>query len=152
LKDSVSFMFIANNLTPGHVSISRFRERALPFFPDYFIDFVAMAADDGMLDMESVFGDGTKIKANASLHHAYSYQRAGDITEKLNAGIVEIEARLKEDDGTLRDALQKELDVALGEVTVCRTRPSSPLLPWPRRCAGSTRAWGPPPSRRWCSG
>jgi transposase len=30
LKDSVSFMFIANNLKPDHVSISRFRERALP--------------------------------------------------------------------------------------------------------------------------
>jgi transposase len=118
LKDRVSFMFIANNQTPDHVSISRFRERALPFFPDYFIDFLVMAADDGMPDMESVFGDGTKIKANASLHHAYSYKRAGDITEKLNAEIVEIEARLKEDDGTLRDALQKELGIRTRKLAV----------------------------------
>jgi hypothetical protein len=44
-----------------------------------FTQVLEIAKDLDLLDLSTVYKDGTKIKANASKHHAYSYQRANEI-------------------------------------------------------------------------
>jgi hypothetical protein len=72
-------MFITNRETPDHTAISKFRLRVLPFFRDYFIEFIMTAVEDGFLvNCAEVFVDGTKMKANASRRRARPYKKAGE--------------------------------------------------------------------------
>jgi hypothetical protein len=49
-----------------------------------------MAHDEGLLDIINAFQDGTKVKANASRHHAFSCKRADEIVKQLNGEIADL--------------------------------------------------------------
>jgi len=91
--DSVAFRYIAANTHPDHDTIASFRKRFLKDLKALFIQILLIAHEMGVLKLGSVSLDGTKIKANASRHHALSW----DYTRKL-------EKRLK---GEIRELLQK---------------------------------------------
>jgi transposase/predicted transcriptional regulator len=74
--DSVAFRFITANQHPEHDTIATFRRRFLPEVQSCFRQILMIAAESGMLKIGRVSIDGTKVKANASKHHAMSYDHA----------------------------------------------------------------------------
>lgn len=88
--DSVAFRFIAANSSPDHDTIADFRKRVLPHLPDIFMRVLLVAKEVGVLNVGQISLDGSKIKANASKHHALSYAHAGKIKAKLRREIVKL--------------------------------------------------------------
>lgn len=81
--DSVAFRYIAANQHPEHDTIATFRRRFLPEVKDCFKQILLIAAESGMLKVGRVSIDGTKIKANASKHHALSYAHATKLERRI---------------------------------------------------------------------
>jgi transposase len=89
-SDSVAFRFVAANQAPDHDTIAAFRKRILPEMPDIFLQVLRIAKELGMLKVGTVSVDGTKIKANASKHHALSYGYTSKLTAKLRREIAKL--------------------------------------------------------------
>ena len=81
--DSVAFRFIAANQHPEHDTIATFRRRFLREVQGYFRQILLVAAESGMLKIGRVSLDGTKVKANASKHHALSYEHATKLEKRI---------------------------------------------------------------------
>ncbi|MGH7001057.1 MAG: IS1182 family transposase [Stellaceae bacterium] len=81
--DSVAFRFIAANQHPEHDTIATFRRRFLPEVAACFRQILLVAAESGMLKVGRVSIDGTKVKANASKHHALSYEHATKLERRI---------------------------------------------------------------------
>jgi transposase len=81
--DSVAFRYIAANQHPEHDTIATFRRRFLPEVKACFKQILLIAAESGMLKVGRVSVDGTKVKANASKHHALSYAHATKLERRI---------------------------------------------------------------------
>lgn len=81
--DSVAFRFIAANQHPEHDTIATFRRRFLPEVAACFGQILLVAAESGLLKIGRVCIDGTKVKANASKHHAMSYEHATKLERRI---------------------------------------------------------------------
>src|SRR6201994_334484 len=68
--DSVAFRFIAANQHPDHDTIAAFRRRFLQQIEKLFLQVLGVAHEMGLLRLDTVALDGTKIHANASRHSA----------------------------------------------------------------------------------
>ena len=93
--DSVAFRFMCGNYHPDHDSIATFRKRFLGELNNLFVQILLLAQQMGFARIGNVNVDGTKMKANASKHHAMSYDR-----------IKKLESQLKEEVNKLLDLAQ----------------------------------------------
>lgn len=85
--DSIAFRYIAANTSPDHDTIADFRRRVLPELPKVFLQVLMVAKELGFLKVGQVSLDGTKIKANASKHHALSHRHIGKVQAHLRREI-----------------------------------------------------------------
>lgn len=83
----VAFRALAADQHPDFRTISDFRERHLPALGDLFVQVVRLAGRLGLVPLEHVAQDGSKILANASKHRAMSYGRMRQAEERLNREI-----------------------------------------------------------------
>ena len=88
--DSIAFRYITANTSPDHDTIADFRRRVLPLLPSIFVQVLQIAKEVGLLRLGQVSLDGSKIKANASKHHALSYKHAGKIKAKLRREVARL--------------------------------------------------------------
>jgi hypothetical protein len=88
--DSVAFRYIAVNTHPDHDTIATFRRRFLKELKALFTQILLIAHEMGVMKLGSVSLDGTKIKANASKHHALSWEHACRLEKQLKAEIEEL--------------------------------------------------------------
>lgn len=88
--DSVAFRFISANTHPDHDTIATFRKRFLKQLKPLFVQILMLAREMGLLKLGKVSLDGTKIKANASKHHALSWGHACKLEEQLQAEVNEL--------------------------------------------------------------
>ena len=88
--DSVAFRFIAANNHPDHDTIATFRKRFLGELKPLFVQILVIAKEMGLLTLGKVSLDGTKVKANASKHHALSWGHACKIEKQLQAEVAEL--------------------------------------------------------------
>ena len=88
--DSVAFRFISANTHPDHDTIATFRKRFLEQLKPLFTQILMLASEMGLLKLGKVSLDGTKIKANASKHHALSWDYAGKLEQQLRAEVDEL--------------------------------------------------------------
>jgi transposase len=58
----------------------RFGNVFLPEFENIFMEVLEIAKQLDLLNSNSGYLDGTKMKANASKHHAFSYGRAVELS------------------------------------------------------------------------
>ncbi len=93
--EDVAFRVLTVDQHPNFRTISDFRERHLAALGDLFQQTVRLAGRLGLVKLEHVAQDGTKILANASKHRAMSYAR-----------MQQAEARLSEEIGALLAAAQ----------------------------------------------
>ena len=98
--DSVAFRFISANTHPDHDTIATFRKRFLDHLQPLFIEILMLAREMGLLKLGKVSLDGTKVKANASKHHALSWGYACKIEKQLQAEVEELMRLAKEADST----------------------------------------------------
>ena len=90
--DSVAFRYIAANTHPDHDTIATFRKRFVNELKPLFSQILTIAHEMGVVNLGKVSLDGTKIKANASKHHALSWDYACKLENQINA---EVEALLR---------------------------------------------------------
>ena len=74
-RDTVSYRYLAGNLTPDHDTIAAFRKNFLPELKTLFVQILLLAQQMGLLKIGNVSIDGTKIHADASKSKAVSYKR-----------------------------------------------------------------------------
>jgi transposase len=85
--DDVGCRVIAGNRQPDHATIARFVARHREAVKRLFLQGLTACARDGLVTVDLVAGDGTKVKANASM--------AANVTgEQLEIAIGELEALL----------------------------------------------------------
>lgn len=83
--DSVAFRFISANTHPDHDTISSFRKRFFEQLKPLFLQILKLAREMRLLKLGKISLDGTKIKANASKHHALSRDHACKLEQQLLA-------------------------------------------------------------------
>jgi transposase len=88
--DSVAFRYVAVNTHPDHDTIAGFRRRFLKELKALFTQILLVAHEMGLMKLGSVSLDGTKIKANASKHHALSWEYACKLEKQLKGEIEEL--------------------------------------------------------------
>jgi len=88
--DSVAFRFISANTHPDHDTIAAFRKRFLEQLKPLFVEILMLASEMGLLKLGTVSLDGTKVKANASKHHALSWDHANKLEQQLKAEVNEL--------------------------------------------------------------
>ena len=88
--DSVAFRFISANTHPDHDTIATFRKRFLGQLKPLFVQILLLAREMGLLKIGKISLDGTKIKANASKHHALSWDHVCKIEKQLQAEVEEL--------------------------------------------------------------
>lgn len=85
--DSVAFRFISANTHPAHDTIATFRKRFLQQLKPLFVEILMLASEMGLLKLGKVSLDGTKVKANASKHHALSWDYASKLEQQLKTEV-----------------------------------------------------------------
>jgi len=88
--DSVALRYVAVNTHPDHDTIATFRRRFLKELKSLFTQILLVAHEMGLMKLGSVSLDGTKIKANASKHHALSWEHACKLEKQLKGEIEEL--------------------------------------------------------------
>jgi transposase len=86
-SSDVAFRVLAADQHPDFRTISDFRERHLAALGDLFVQVVRLAGRLGLVKLEHVAQDGSKILANASKHHAMSYARMQQAEDRLGREI-----------------------------------------------------------------
>jgi transposase len=111
-EDDVAFRVITANQVPDHATIARFRVRHERALADLFADVLRLCADAGLVRVELIAVDGTKVHANASHHATREYaQIAGEILAEVDAVDREEDERYGERRG---DELPPELSTSQG--------------------------------------
>ena len=85
--EDVAFRVLTVDQHPNFRTISDFRERHLAALGDLFQQTVRLAGRLGLVKLEHVAQDGTKILANASKHRAMSYARMQQAEVRLGEEI-----------------------------------------------------------------
>lgn len=106
--DSVAFRFISANTHPDHDTIASFRKRFLEQLKPLFIQILTLAHEMGLMKLGKVSLDGTKIKANASKHHALSWDHACKLEQQLQAEVQELLRLAEQADA---EELPDEMDI-----------------------------------------
>jgi transposase len=97
--ESIPFRFIAGNHHPDHDTIANFRSRFLVQIEELFVQVLELAVVEGVLKVEDISIDGTKIHADASKSKAMSHKRLEEIQLQLRMEVTELVAMGKQADG-----------------------------------------------------
>ena len=81
------------NLHPDHDTIATFRRTNRPAFKAAFLQVLLLARGRGLLRLDTVPIDGTKIDANASKIRSVRYDRACELRRKLATDIAQLTAQ-----------------------------------------------------------
>jgi transposase len=86
-EERVDFMAVTAMNRPDFRTIAAFRRRHLKGLGDLFVQVLKLCRAAGLVKLGHVSLDGTKIKANASVHKAMSYGRMREAEKKLAAEV-----------------------------------------------------------------
>ncbi|MBA4148809.1 MAG: transposase, partial [Verrucomicrobia bacterium] len=106
--DSVPVRVLTADTHPDHDTICNFRRENKALLSESFVKVLQLAQELKLLKFGqiTVATDGTKVLANASKHSAVSYQRAGEVIERLDNEVKELMAKVEQADSTpLQDGL-----------------------------------------------
>lgn len=90
-KESIYFMWLSSMSYPDHNTINRFRGVRLKHaFRSVFEDVVKLLAEEGLLSIEEINTDGTKIEANANKYTFVWKKAVHTNKEKMKKQLTEI--------------------------------------------------------------
>src|SRR5918996_685580 len=82
-REDVAFRVITANQAPDHTTIARFRQRHERPLGDLFGEVLELCAEAGLVRVDVIAVDGTKVHANASQHANRDYEQiAREIMEE----------------------------------------------------------------------
>jgi transposase len=124
--DDVGARVILGNRHPDHATVARFVERHQQQMRPLFVRVLAQCAKQGLVTVDVVAADGTKVKANASM-------KATVTAEELDLDIAELEAVLAAEVDEWFAQAQREdaTDEALLDTGDGDGDPGSPAAPSP---------------------
>ena len=85
--DCIAYRYICANTHPDHDTIASFRKRFLKELEGFFVEMLLVGQAMGLVKLDTVSLDGTKIKANASKHKALSWAHANKLEAQLQAEV-----------------------------------------------------------------
>jgi len=97
-QERLDFQAVTALNQPDFRTISEFRRRHLAALGDLFVQVLALCRKAGLVGLDHVAVDGTKIKANASKHKAMSYARMVTAEAALAREVAEWLARAQAED------------------------------------------------------
>src|SRR3954463_13912635 len=74
-EEDVAFRVLAAHQVPDHTTIARFRQRHEDALAGLFGEVLALCADAGLVGVDVLAVDGTKLHANASERATCDYER-----------------------------------------------------------------------------
>src|SRR3954447_17530944 len=111
-REDVAVRVVTANQAPDHTTIARFRQRHERPLGELFGDVLELCAEAGLVRVEVVAVDGTKVHANASQHANRAYEQlAREILEEAGRVDVEEDERFGDRRG---DELPAELSTSQG--------------------------------------
>jgi len=96
--EDVAFRYLACNQHPDHATVSEFRRRHRKGLEHLFVKVLLLCQAAGLVKLGQVSLDGTKMKANASLHATQRYAALEAQEEKLAAQVQEMLAEAERAD------------------------------------------------------
>lgn len=81
--DDVAFRVLSCNQQPDHDSIAGFRKRHLQELGRLFVQVLQLCERAGLVKLDHIAVDGTKIKANASKYQSLSYENMKNEEQRL---------------------------------------------------------------------
>lgn len=91
IKENIHFMWLAGGNTPDHNTISRFRsERLKGAIEEIFKQIVMKFHELGVLDIEEIYVDGTKIRANANKYKFVWRKKVKKNKERIKERVKEL--------------------------------------------------------------
>jgi transposase len=95
--DDVGARVITGNRQPDHATIARFVKRHAAAVKQLFVQVLTVCAKDGLVQVDLVAGDGTKVKANASKATSMTVEQLDIKIEELEAALAaEVQAWLEQ--------------------------------------------------------
>ena len=88
--ENLAFRFVAGGMHPDHDTIAHFRKTFLAEIQEMFVQILLLAKLAGVLTLENVSGDGSKIHADASKSKAVSYKRVEELETQLHQEVAEL--------------------------------------------------------------
>ena len=98
LHEDIAFRVLAANNTPDFRTISDFRKDHLEALSGLFLQVLELCQRAWFVKLGHVALDGTKVKANASKHHAMSYGRMKEKERQLASEVAALLRRAEEAD------------------------------------------------------
>jgi hypothetical protein len=86
-RQRVDFRILAGDQHPHHTVVNEFRQRHLDALPELFVQVLELCDRAGLVKLEHVSLDGSKVNANAWKHKAMSHGRMESEVERLEGEI-----------------------------------------------------------------
>jgi transposase len=111
---NLSFIWLMAGLTPDHKTIARFRKNRRDALKNVLKQCVRLCIDLNLIEGNTLFVDGTKIRANAAIHNTWTPERCEHYLKKVDQHIESILTECDTIDAQEQDhpslvKLQKEL-------------------------------------------
>jgi transposase len=90
--------FLTGDTHPDHDTICSFRRQNAALIAKFFVRVLELARELKLLQVGTISGDGSRIRANASKHQGVSYQRAGQLIQQLEQEVKELLAKAERAD------------------------------------------------------
>jgi transposase len=97
-EERLDFQAVTALNRPDFRTISEFRRRHLDALSGLFVQVLALCRKAGLVGLDHVAVDGTKIRANASKHKAMSYARMVEVEAELIREVADWLARAQAED------------------------------------------------------
>lgn len=117
----VAVRYICVNQHPDHDTICTFRIRNKAAISEAFLRILVLAKEMKILKLGTVSVDGSRIKANASIHKSIRYDRARELEQGLKVEIDELLARAESED-KVKDERGDEVDAELARLTELKAK------------------------------
>lgn len=112
---NLSFIWLTGNLKPDYKTISRFRRDNREFLANILKQCARLCIKLKLIEGNTLFVDGTKIKANASIDHSWSQERCQHLLkhadERINQILNDME-KLDQDEEHKESLVQMEKHLA----------------------------------------
>lgn len=90
IYENLSFIWLSGGLKPGHKTIAEFRRRNKPVLKNVLRECAQLCMKLDLIAGNTLFTDGTKIRANASIKNTWTKEKCNSYLQKIDQHIESI--------------------------------------------------------------
>lgn len=129
--ENIPFRFVASGFHPDHDTIANFRKTFLAEIQEVFVQILLLAQTAGVFQLGNISVDGSKIRADASKHHAVSYKRLLELEIALRHQVSELFAlgeQADQGERTLPAGFSVEAEIAFRQARLAHLAQAKAVL------------------------